>query len=696
MTLSHNYACKRLSALGVRQQHVHAIIDAVSRWTKASGPEWTVSRLKTLKTHFLHRLAGDGKSTLDWVASRAGIPKGPFRRLFLDINSSRKRVRALNALMVYTGYVSTEVTPKQWRKFSGSVEQLVTISEEERRETSLFQSWLANQENRRGLNLKALTIRPNDWTKWADVPWESRGTRVPLFTNNKVRSVSISEINQWYPASKANPWVRYFFALHRDLAQNIEWMDPLRFADWANGEPSGGFVGKVSFIQEPGFKLRAVANPDPLVQLALEPLKQGLLGLLKGNVRDCTHNQDSGVEAVKGWLSEGKVVHSIDLSDATNNFPLTLQQMILDVVCPITPDVPYDIRQVGLNRGFIAAAKGPWFVHDPLTKSSAVMRWSRGQPLGLGPSFPLFAVTHHALVQYAMSGLSHDDRSRSDYRILGDDIVITGAALATRYRELLGAFQCPVSEEKCLVSDKVAEFAGKVILRDEILNTFKWRQVSDRNFLDVCKQLGPSGLSLLRPQQRQVANVLLSIPEWYGGLGFNPKGLTLETRTALAVELGLLEDSANRRIYTEAASLRIRNLINSGECAPRPALPHELVHPITGEDLQVLKVSEKPRRTSLVTLLADRAKRLDRPGQVNLQVPISTDLGMTRVKLEEQEARNSGFLPTGRTGGDPRGPTQLDKYRYLIPAPAERLDVGKLPVTDDRDDVGSSSPTPEP
>lgn len=711
MTISRNYACKRLSALGLKQGHVHAIIDAVELWSKQSGVEWTVDRLKNLKTHLLHRLAGDGEETLSWVASRGGVPKGPFRRLYIDIDTPRKRARALNALMVYTSYVSTEVTPKQWRKFSGSVEQSVTTSEAESLETLGFRVWFDTPGTKEALGIRPLHISPESWTAWPDIPWESRGTRVPLFGKDKVRTVAISAVDQWYRASESNPWVRWYFGAHPRLAQSIELSRAPVLSDWVQGEPREGCVGKVSFIQEPGFKLRAVANPDPLVQLSLEPLKRGLLDLLKVNVRDCTHDQDSGVQEVQRWLADGEVVHSIDLSDATNNFPLSLQRLVLDAVCPVGAGA--SPLYYGLNRGFIAAATGPWIVHDPIAKHQRVIRWTKGQPLGLGPSFPLFAMAHHALVQYAMSMLSHDNMVRSDYRILGDDIAIKGDALASRYRELLGIFGCPVSEAKCLVSNQVAEFAGKVILRDEILTTFKWRQVSDRNFLDVCRALGLPALGLLRPQQRVVARALASIPEWYGGLGFNPRGESLETRTLRAVELGLLEDSANRVVKTEAASLRVRNLINSGARVPRPAWPWETVNPFTGEDriLAAAPATRAPARDVIGTL-ADAGQRLDRPDPGTIQSDIAHELGIRDVKLDSGTPL-PGYVPTGRQGGDPRGPSTLETYQRLLSssslqvnaaaifdafktARTSAVEQGALPSQEEPDPGNSWSSDPEP
>jgi hypothetical protein len=60
--------------------------------------------------------------------------------------------------------------------------------------------------------------------------------------------------------------------------------------------------------------------------------------------------------------------------------------------------------------------------------------------------------------------------------------------------------------------------------------TVKWRELSDRNFLEYARFFGPQFIGALRPRQRRVAEVLAPIPEWKGGLGWNPKGLSVEER----------------------------------------------------------------------------------------------------------------------------------------------------------------------
>lgn len=307
-------------------------------------------------------------------------------------------------------------------------------------------------------------------------------------------------------------------------------------------------VGKVGLIQEPGYKLRAVFNPHHLHQLALEPLKRALLYVLGTKLRgyDFTHNQEAAFPKIQGWLKSGRTVHSVDLSDATNNFPLEVTMHALSGQSRLRPylDLFHHISRSGwlVKDPFLSGSFGTQDVKkskDP-TIGLRRMRMSRGQPMGLGPSFMAFALSHHWLVQRIRENIGSKD---SDYCILGDDIVIAGDDLYESYMQELGNLHCPVSKQKCLNSTIMAEFAGKVILAEDVVGQWKWREPSDRSFLTVMKNLGYQSLSssLFSQRQLKVGKLLAEVPESIGGLGFNPKGLSYRDRLELPAAKCLLE-----------------------------------------------------------------------------------------------------------------------------------------------------------
>jgi len=198
------------------------------------------------------------------------------------------------------------------------------------------------------------------------------------------------------------------------------------------------------------------------------------------------------------------------LSGATDYFPLSLQILILKEI------FPYDLDSVNL---FHDISRGVW------QYGATKIRWSKGQPLGLYPSFGSFALVHGLLLFYL-----NGDRHNDDFFVLGDDVVILNFELYERYISLLSKIECPISHSKSLVSNTVAEFAGKLLTKHGVVEQTKWRNISDDSFLDNLRNIGPKAMRLLKPRQRKVARVLWDIPDFMGGLGFNPNGIPLEDR----------------------------------------------------------------------------------------------------------------------------------------------------------------------
>jgi len=87
-----------------------------------------------------------------------------------------------------------------------------------------------------------------------------------------------------------------------------------------------------------------------------------------------------------------------------------------------------------------------------------------------------------------------------------------------------------VSEGKSFSSKEFAEFAGKLITKCDIIPQFKWRDLSDRNVVDFCRNIGPSSVQLLNNRQKELITFLSDVPTFMGGLGWNPQGVPLDTR----------------------------------------------------------------------------------------------------------------------------------------------------------------------
>nr|QUS52653.1 RNA-dependent RNA polymerase [Mute swan feces associated narna-like virus 3] len=485
--------CGRLMAVGIPKSVASQVIDQVGRWAQCSGPEWTVARLKEIKLIFLHKLAKSDYKSDSWIALKGGLPKGPIRNLF-RISSRKGLSKVLTALNGYTAFVSMQATKRQKEKFFSSM----------------------TSSDKKGLNARLKIVcfpstvnpacRPPTLVEYCQSKTRGPGR----FGRSAAETDHASMLWHTLTSDACRSLVFDHFALFNKVipAEMVYNVQPAPHDNIA-----AHTLGSISGIQEPGFKLRAVANPDRTIQCVLEPLKRRLGDVLYRYVtNDCTFDQQKPLQVVQGWLRQGDTVHSVDLSDATNLFPWPLQkQLLLDSL----HGSYHEMIEI-MDK----CATGPW--HTRIRGELEEVRFTRGQPLGLGPSFFTFALAHNNLLE----GLCRKHRLPRKYFILGDDIVIGNDRLHKLYRQVLDNYGCKVSESKTFSSKCLAEFAGYTITPTVIAKGFKWRSVSDASFLECLKAFGKDGLALCTPSQRVIAKLLSDIPRQYGGLGWS-EGKTL-------------------------------------------------------------------------------------------------------------------------------------------------------------------------
>jgi hypothetical protein len=153
------------------------------------------------------------------------------------------------------------------------------------------------------------------------------------------------------------------------------------------------------------------------------------------------------------------------------------------------------------------------------------LRWTEGQPLGLGPSFAAAFLLHHCLVV----GIHVMLHAPLDYAMVGDDLVLFNAEVSSVYQMIMSGLGVEISKEKSIISNRYAEFLSRIISKDMILRGYKYRGTSDNSFWDIAKNLGPKSLKFFRRRQRRVLEILGPLPEPYG-LGWNPNGEDYWTR----------------------------------------------------------------------------------------------------------------------------------------------------------------------
>lgn len=502
----------RLVAIGIPPVWRGEFSNTISSWAVNSGPEWTIQRLKSLKVDLI-RSQTDLPPLTQWVKkNRSGSFSGSIGSLFSWAKKSEKNFnRVLQAFMAYSIFILPAPTLSQLDKFEKAVSSdHVPIDPNFMSNfCSIAQRFTGSIKIDRSGNTgqSLLFYRGSSSKTRPRMHWE--GGR-KLQSENPLHNVQYFNII---------PHAALYHAF-KDLYDPVIWPSQdmtTRYLEFPNEpiDPSTIAGGNIGLIQEPGGKLRSVANPYIVHQLALKPFGNALYKLAKELPWDCTHDQSLPLHTLQDHLSSNGTVHSVDLSSATDLFPLEIQIQLMKSLFGDVPDI--QLTEI-LSRSQWKYGKG-------------TISWKKGQPLGLYPSFGMFTVTHGMLIWY-LNKCRHDNM----FFVVGDDVVILDDELHHRYTNLLREWEVPYSKDKSISSNKICEFAGKIITSENVFSQLKWRQMSDSNFVDICRLLGPRSYMLLRPRQKKVFKIIEHLITPFG-LGFNPQGFSLEDRVRATEEL---------------------------------------------------------------------------------------------------------------------------------------------------------------
>ena len=500
------------ACFGIPARKAGALFSELKTWEVSSGIKFVVKRMKTLKTILLgSRIVNPDSNYL----------LGAWGHLVSDGSISLSN--RLNMLHVYLYYVASEMSEEQLDKFYQSMESadstgtMVTPSVEGlnwltkvcvKGRTLIPKPYLDRSRS----SQKGLPRIPNWEAYQVDKTYHSHGASGATETDLSMDLAMAVDSPIWPLLTWASGFTNGF--IDKRLFQLASASSS---KGWTNNSKRTAhhYVGALGYIQEPGLKLRVVANPIRVGQSFLDPLKDILLDTLKQVPADCTFDQEKGIRQVQSWLKSKRVVYSVDLADATNLFPWHYQSEVMNVVLEknkTNKDLSGADRVTAITKFMELYVKGVW------ATPHGDKRFTRGQPLGLGPSFPLFALSHHVLLQECGA-------KPGDYVILGDDICISDTQVYTEYRKKLLLLGCKVSEDKCLTSSLLAEFGGKIITSKSVTSKYKWTPIRDHNVMDVLRVFGPSVLPMVPRSLLDVVPTLCTLPRYMGGCGWIPTGI---------------------------------------------------------------------------------------------------------------------------------------------------------------------------
>ena len=491
----------------------------VHLWAENSGVEWTVGRLKSLKECILASYAkGALAQKPGWFrTTRSGRLAGVEGTLYLLAMKDARHLKAvLNLVNILTGVTRTCVNDPMLQEIRDSIQQPAI-----------------KLARRSGVNSVGVNEAYKAFRRLPRISQASKrcGLPVPITVCPPTKAGHAKKLSKDVMDLAGTPLQKGKYSVYLDAA--------LGASNELYAQKFSTVVGDIGITHEPGLKTRYFAAPNVVIQRALDPLKALLLRHLQRFPWDCTLDQRKADNAVRAALEASTTVHSVDMSKATDSFPWEWQMAVGRQLV-----LAHDVSGELLGLLDTVVREGQWRMPD-----RRLVRWTKGQPLGLGPSFPLFTISHGILL-YVLNEYTWDEA----FYILGDDVIILDDELASKYREVLKAWHVQVSETKSFRSGRIAQFAGVTYTSEMQFHLPKWRPFTGHNLLDLAAWWYP-GLTDGLPDHELITWVL-SLPEPYG-LGRNPEGIPMDQRFDQYLVEALIDAESRREQLVYPATTRV-------------------------------------------------------------------------------------------------------------------------------------------
>lgn len=202
---------------------------------------------------------------------------------------------------------------------------------------------------------------------------------------------------------------------------------------------AGGIHSRLCQFPDKAGKTRTIAVIDYYSQRALRPLHRGLMAILQSLVSDGTFSHNNVGEYAKQKTKEQSFIYCADLTAFTDRFPSIIQRYLLFELLKGREKLATAFWTLLAERQFTVA----W--------SKDIITYNCGQPMGAYGSWPLCTLAHHLVVEYCARDIKH---IKDQYRMIGDDLIITNEVVARRYQEVIEALGVSINLNKTVISPK--------------------------------------------------------------------------------------------------------------------------------------------------------------------------------------------------------------------------------------------------
>jgi hypothetical protein len=502
-----NSLCRGLRASGIPKNVAIQVLNEIIQWYDCSGEQWTVDRIKAIRQWYETCLAGDPKPP-KWVKrSKEGYPLGIWKRVFeLPVG------KALAVLSCGTVFYNTELTKPSKKKFLkgihgndtkeigyGTFCQKLGVRWHSHLPTVSFPGYK--------LPKRLAPVWPTIFDMNGSIPIQDGNSTMHPDGNISEALLALSE--SW----KSCPQVTLDFisdVLERPDVIPINVLGNQEYV-WDSHKTHTDIVGRVSRIPEPELKDRWVANTNRIVQVTLDPMKDLIMSLVKSDPSNGIYDQPAGVAWAQTKLRQGRTLAGYDLTSASDLLNVTSCLNILENMFSLHKVEGWSDYRTYYEK----ICKSNW-----VCKSlGETVRWDQGSPMGTGPSIGILGLANDAcgylawLKAVQQGVIDPTEVKASDcFRTIGDDFICI-QEIGSYYEEAMSLLGGEINHTKTLTSDKVAEFAGRVILPNAtFLKKIAYREPSDNSFMEYLSTLGDQAKYYLKPKQRKVANLFREVP----------------------------------------------------------------------------------------------------------------------------------------------------------------------------------------
>jgi hypothetical protein len=430
-----------------------------------NGAEWTCSRYKAIWNAAMHLKNGDPESARkvyqdNSIAYHRGsmLPKGAWGFAvanFVKAKSPSAVRRWAAVLRYYTTISLSKPSQTQIAKFTDAVETPPVRESFEPEGRKLAELVCSERGFVRKYDFQSLVAQGLNNSKLHGTSYYYSGV-----SPSEVKEALSPEMRRQFTEALHQPFGKMLLSLMTESwipspLRGISEEDGLRQSAYMVHHRDDGTSGRIVMLQQQGCKGRTVFQPTAELQRHFQALATACerIAMSLFPREACWLDQQDGAYQALALLANGKTLFSVDQSSATDRFPRTLSEGV--------------INYFGLNdysQALEEVCSRPWnceFLGRPVKVAT-------GQPMGLYGSFALYNLSNLMIAELSRIYTVEQEKTvesfqdGSCFKVVGDDIIFSDGRVADNYRKILSSLGVKVSEAKSF-SGQLGEFAGFVL-----------------------------------------------------------------------------------------------------------------------------------------------------------------------------------------------------------------------------------------